>query len=985
MTRGYENNEIKPSFHGFYDLMKYRVNNILLVSSLYDAFTLEEDGILSERISGEFQDLSLSSPPRVHRSPTCENALADLKKQRFDVIITMSRLVDMDPFEFGRRAKELQPGVPVLLLLTDTADIPLFYTPGDRKYIDKVFFWSGDSAIFVAITKYVEDSLNLKPDTSNGIVRAILVIEDSPRYYSMFLPIIYSEIMHQTQSLIAEGLNEHEKIFRKRARPKIILAETYEEAIEKYRENSEHILGVITDVTFPRNGREEKEAGFQFVKELDPSIPVLIQSSREEHRAKAEELCVPFINKRSDTLLQDLRDFFKDCLGFGDFIFQSPDGREIARAKDVREFVELAHEVPAEVIRYHAASNHFSNWLMARGEIETALKLRPKKVEDFKSDEEMRQLLLNSIRKARIAKRKGVITTFAQQNFDFEETFTKLGSGSLGGKGRGLAFLSALMHQSNVQKSIRDCKVRVPDTLVLATDIFDRFMVENDIYSRLGNGLEDDEIARLFCEASMPDDIKSSLGTYLSHVREPLAVRSSSLLEDSHNQPFAGIYSTYMLPNTCFDDGDRLQQLCQAIKLVYASVFFKAARAYIETTVHISEEEKMAIVIQKLVGNRYGDRFYPIFSGVAQSYNYYPVAPLKREDGIVSVALGLGKLVVEGEKVLSFSPKHPDILPGFSSPQEVMKNSQNLFYALNMADACYELEHGENVTLLTLDIREAEKDGTLDYVASTYDANDNRLRDGVGGDGPKFITFSGILKYDMLPLKNVIKAMLDIGSKGMGGPVEMEFALSFPTKGRKPEFYIVQIRPLVTQKERRQVTIFEEELAEAFVYTEKALGNGVLEGIHDIIYVRPEIFDHTKTPEIAMEIGRLNRQLGRPYVLVGPGRWGTRDRFLGIPVEWDQISNARAIIEAGLENFRIDPSHGTHFFHNITSLGIMYFTVPYNHKSSSINWEWLGGIEATHEGEFTRHIHLDNPISIKVDGRTGEGIVTTHVHKHVKP
>jgi len=973
------NGDYKPTFHNFYDLIKYRVTNILLVSSLYDAFILEEEGLLSDQISGEYRDLELSSPPRVMRVDSCESGIAELKKRHYDLIITMPRLVDMDPFEFGRMAKDQQPGIPVVLLLTDTADIPIFYKPGRHEEIDKMFFWNGDSALFFAITKYVEDMLNAEPDTETGLVRVLLVIEDSPIYYSMFMPLIYREVMVQTEKLIAEGLNEHEKLFRKKARPKILLAETYEEGMALYEKYRKNILGVITDADYPR-GREQLEgAGFRMIEELDPGIPVLMQSSRTRYLERAQKLGIPFLDKNSDMLLHGLRNFFNEHLGFGDFVFMMPDKTEIGRARDMTEFMHHVQTVPPESIRFHADANHFSNWLMARGEIDIAKKLRPRKVSDYLDNEDIRRHLIMSIRESDRAKRKGVITDFQQQNFDFDETFTRPGGGSLGGKGRGLAFLFALFNRSDVKDKIPGCQINIPDTLVIGTEIFDRFMEDNKLHEKIEPDMPEDDIKALFIGSSASIEIKDRLREYLSHVREPLAVRSSSLLEDSHNQPFAGIYSTFILPNNCIDDETRLEQLCDAIKLVYASAFSRAARAYIQSTVHTSEEEKMAIVIQKLIGNRHGDRFYPTISGVAQSYNYYPVAPLKREDGIVSAALGLGRIVVDGEKVLAFSPRHPNSIPGFSTPEQVMDNSQTHFYALSMADVCYDLTGGEYVAMQTLPIKDAEADGTLDLIASTYDPNDRRLRDGTGSDGPKVITFAGVLKYEMLPLVKIINELLEIGSRGMGGPVEMEYAVRFNedtglNDPNKAEFYVVQIRPLATKKELQDIAVTGNE-AGIILASNKALGNGVLAGIRDIIFVAPDRFDNTQTHDIAREIGELNNKIGRPYLLIGPGRWGTRDRFLGVPVNWNHISNAKAIVEAGLESFRIDPSHGTHFFHNITSLGIMYFTVPFGKKDQFIDWDWLKSIEVKSAGNYAVHLELPCELELKVDGRTGRGIV----------
>jgi len=965
--------DYRPSFHKFYDLMRYKVNNILLVSSLYDAFTLEEDGLLNEQLSGKYSDLELTSPPQIVRVASGEEALNELRVRNYDLVITMSKLVDLDPFEFGRKAKNLQPGVPVILLVTEAEDLPAFHNH-ENNTIDKVFFWTGETSLFFAITKYIEDRVNVEKDTQTGYVSVILMIEDSPRFYSMYLPILYTEVMVQTQRLAEEALNDHEKMFRKRARAKILLADCYEEGMALYEQYKDHLLSIITDVSYPHQGIKEEGAGFNFIKAVDPSIPVLVQSSDSDYMSHADALGVPFLDKKSDKLLKELSRFFRHNLGFGDFIFRSADGEEVARAKDMKSFEEMVNIVDPEVLKYHSERNDFSNWLRARGEIELSDRLKPKKFTDYKNAQELREHLIASIHQTRKAKQAGVITDFSQQDFEFEGTFTRLGSGSLGGKGRGLGFLTMLLNQSDLEDRIDNCKVRVPDTLAIGTNWFDEFMEINELDDYVQEEHGDEEIAQAFLAGELPEKLGISLRSYLKQVNWPLAVRSSSLLEDSQNQPFAGIYCTYILPNNCEEEETRFQQLVQAIKLVYASTYYERARSYFQTTVHTSEEEKMGILIQRLVGNRHGDRFYPIFSGLAQSYNFYPVPPLKREGGVANMALGLGKIVVEGEKVLSFSPSKPNIIPGFSNTKAVLNNSQNHFYALNMLQTCFDLSQGEDVTLLSLDITKAEEDGTLDMVASTYDPNDNRIRDGAGGDGPKVITFSGILQYDAVPVVGILSELLEIGRKWMGRHIEIEFAGSLDDDGN-PEFSILQIRPLVTMKERNRVSIEEKEKESSLLWTDIALGNGTLQNIRDMILVPPETFDNTKTLEIAKEIGELNSDLkGKPYMLVGPGRWGTRDRFLGIPVEWNQISGARAIAEVGLKDLAIDPSQGTHFFHNMTSLGIMYFTVPANNRNH-IDWSTLGSAEVVNQGKYVKHMKFPRPLEIKVDGSSGKGLV----------
>ncbi|MCK5773881.1 MAG: phosphoenolpyruvate synthase [Thermoplasmata archaeon] len=967
--------DYRSNFNDFYDLMTYRVTRILLVSSLYDAFTLEEEGLLFEQISEEYRDLALSSPPQVIRVSSGEKALMELDQGKYDLIVTMARLPDMDPYEFGKKAKQNKPDIPVILLLTDMGDIPIFHTPGRVDGIDKVFFWNGDSALFMAIIKYVEDRLNIVNDMKTGHVKALLIVEDSPRYYSIFLPMIYKEIMGQTLSLMTLGLNEQEKILRRRARPKILLAETYEEGMELFKRFRGNILGIISDLKYPKDGEKVDDAGFQLAEAIGDEVPILLQSTQLEHEDRARAMGIPFIHKKSKTLKQGFGKFFRERLGFGDFIFMLSDGTEIDRAGNIREFIERIRTVPAVSLRYHGNRNQFSNWLMARGEVSLAGMLRRKSVSDFKTDEEMREFLLNVIKTHRREKQLGIIMDFPRQNFEFEQTFTRLGGGSLGGKGRGIAFLSSLLSRSGHMTALKECRIMLPETLVIATDEYDRFMNENDIQEAALEDLEDGRIKELFLDTSFNDRIKDDLRRYLKHMTCPMAVRSSSLLEDSQNQPFAGIYTTYFLPNNHPDEDIRLDQLLTAVKLVYSSVFSRKAKAYFRTLVQLPEEEKMAIVIQKLVGNQHGSRFYPMISGLAQSHNFYPVPPLKREDGVANVALGLGKIVVEGEQVMNFSPEHPETIPGFNTPGEIMANSQKHFYALNMDRTEFDLSRGEEETLLTLNIEKAEESGALDYLASTFDANDNRMRDGTTANGPRAITFAGVLKYDMIPLARILKNLLSIGRKGMGRTVELEFGTRMGDDGI-PEFHALQIRPFITMKEKVELTIGEDEKGAAVIRSEKVMGNGRVDDIRDIIFVPPDTFDSSMTREIANEIGKLNGEMeGRPYLLIGPGRWGTRDRWLGIPADWDQISNARVIVEYSTEDFRVDPSHGTHFFHNLTSRGIPYFTLTYGSKEAHLDWSWFKGLRADNRSKMVDHVRLEKPITVKVDGRNGTGVV----------
>ena len=965
-----------PFFYGYHNLMRNKIQNILMVSSFYDAFILEEDGGLSEQIYGEYRDLDLTSPPRIYRVSTGKRALEELKKRSYDLVISMIQIFDMDPVEFGKRAKELQPGIPVVLLVTDTSALAQYHVPGEYSGFDKVFLWLGDSSLFLAIIKYFEDLMNIDDDTKNGMVRVILVIEDSARYYSSFLPLIYKEVMRQKSTLVAQGLNEHEKLLRRRARPKILLAESFEESRELYDRYGENILGVITDVSYPLGGKRCDDSGFRFIEIMDSYIPVLIQSSNDDHKKRAEDLNIPFLNKNSETLLRDLSDFMKRELGFGDFIFRLPDGNEVGRASNLRELSELIDEVPEESLKFHGKAYRFSKWLFARGEFKLAMKIRYQKFSDFRTTEEIREYLVNTIGKKRRKMQLGVITDFTQQSFEFERTFTRFGGGSLGGKGRGIAFLAALLRINPIGKKFPDLNIGIPDTLVIGAEEFDRFIEENELHGIVSEDLSDREITARFINGVLPEPMREGLAKYLEYVHAPIAVRSSSLLEDSLQQPFAGIYSTYILPNNHENPPKRQEQLYSAIKLVYASAFHSSARAYIRSTHSKVEEEKMAVVIQKLVGNDYDGKFYPMLSGVAASRNYYPLPPMKRESGIASIAMGLGKIVMDGGKVLSFSPDSPKAIPGFSTTREILRNTQQHFFCLNTDDRDFDLREGEDATLLKSAITEAGKNSPLDLLTGVYDPNDDIIRDSSLYDGYKVLTFANILKYGSYPLAEILRELLLVGGRGMGGPVEIEFAVSRGNDDRL-EFYILQIRPINPLREMGQVRIeghIDRDVGLA--YSSRALGNIALENIRDILAVLPSHFDRGRTPEIAAEIGSVNSKMrGTPYVLIGPGRWGSFDRWLGIPVEWSHISEARAIVEAPMQDIKVDPSFGSHFFHNICALGIPYLTVLGDSREDFIDWEWIEDQTPQWEGKYVRHIRLTAPLTIKVDGRTGKGLI----------
>jgi hypothetical protein len=991
--------EFELAFQAFHNLMPFKVRDILLVSSLYDAFIVEEEGLISEMVIWEYRHLLLSSPPRVTHVTSGEEALSKVKTKNYDLVITMSKNIGMDPYTFGRRMKKECPDLPVIILATDAADLHFCQGHINEIGIDKAFFWYGDSSLFLAIIKSIEDSINAHYDTVNGNVQLIIVIEDSIRDYSMLLPVIYSEIVKQTQRSISDDLNEMQRLLRRKARPKILLAHNYEEGIELFTKYKNNILGIISDVKFPREGKQDSKAGHEFIsyiKKRNPYVPTLLQSTDPENRERAEEIGTFFINKNSPTLMLDYNHFLLKHLGFGDFVFYLPIKKhmkdesdeshhikleEIDRASNLKEFEKALQKIPLESIKFHTDRNDLSNWLMARCEFKLALKLRPQKVSDFQTLDEMRKYLVNVFNESRNQRQLGVMTDFSQQKFEFGSSYTKIGSESLGGKGRGIAFIRTLLTRYGFDQKYPNVKLNVPSTVAISTDEFDNFITDNALQIFLKNDVNfsDSDIAKKFIKGNLSDDLKRKLRVILKNMKKPLVVRSSSLLEDSQNFPFAGMYSTYMIPNNHKDESVRLKQLCGAIKLVYASVFYKDVKSYIESTSAKIEEEKMAVIIQELIGDDHNGRFYPTFSGVAQSYNYYPISHQKREEGIVSLGVGLGYSVVGGEKVLRFSPKHPDIITDFSNTESTLKNSQKNLYVLNTNKSNINLSEKEDSTLNKINVSDIAKDGTLEHVVSTYDYNDGMIRDGFSEDGPHIITFSGILKYNIFPLASILRDLLDAGQKSMGSPVEIEFAVNFDTEKKKPPlFAIIQIRPIIISQEISHINWDQKNIDKKHIFIEsnKALGNGLITEVRDIIYVEPSTFDSSNTVKIAKEIGTINKNLKDiPYLLIGPGRWGTKDRWLGIPVNWNEISNVKAMVETAFEDYNIKPSQGTHFFQNIISRGIVYINIDLNKKETWIDWNWLNKQKVKNQLNFVKHIILKAPLLIKLDGRNGKALI----------
>jgi len=983
----------------FHNIMPFKVREILLVSSLYDAFIVEEEGLISEMVIGEYRHLLLSSPPRVTQVSSGREALLKAKSQKYDLVITMSKNIGMNPFEFGRKIKKNCPNLPVIILATDTADLHVCQQHIGEEGIDKAFFWYGDTSLIIAIIKYVEDKTNVKYDTINNNVQVIIMLEDSIRYYSTFLPIIYGEFVRQTQRSISEDLNEMQRLLRRRARPKILLVDNFEDGMKLYTEYKNYILGIISDITFNRNGKLDQNAGHEFIRLINKdnrNVPTLLQSTDLRNRKRAEKLGAYFIHKNSPSLLQDFNHFLLKHLGFGDFVFLLPKHRnnqkktdnifhestvEIARASNLKDFEKALQKIPLETIKFHANRNDFSNWLMARSEFKLARKLRPHKVSDFTSLVDMRKYLINVFNESRRNRHLGVMTDFPQQKFEFNASFTRIGGDSLGGKGRGIAFIRSLLARSNYREKYKNVNITVPSTVGIGTEEFDRFILVNNLQKFVNDNkdIPDSKISKAFLNGDLSKDLERKLAKLLKHFKSPLAVRSSSLLEDSQNHPFAGMYSTYMLPNNQKDDKVRLKQLRQAIKLVYASVFFREAKTYIESTSSKIEEEKMAVIIQELVGNEYNGCFYPTFSGVAQSYNYYPISHQKREDGMASVAVGLGYSIVGGEKVLRFSPPYPEIIPDFSTPLSILENTQRELYVLNMKKQKINLSEKDDSTLQKIKITDIKKNGALEYIASTYDENDNMIRDGYNGEGPPLVTFAGILKYDTFPLASILIDILKTGEKGMGCPVEIEFAVNFDKENKKPpEFVILQIRPMVISRERSEIDWKDNDInmKNVLIQSNKALGHEIIDSIKNIIYVSPKSFDSSKTIEIAEQVSKINNNLAsEPYLLIGPGRWGTQDRWLGIPVNWSGISNVKVMVETALKNFNIRPTQGTHFFQNIISKGIGYINTTLNPRESFIDWDWLNSQKSQTELQFVKHIKLHSPLMIKLDGRRGRALI----------
>ncbi|MEW6701853.1 MAG: PEP/pyruvate-binding domain-containing protein [Bacteroidota bacterium] len=971
-------------FQDFHNLMRYRIRDILLVSSLYDSYIFEEDGRLYELIRQEYQGLNLSHSPELIQVPNGEDAIRLAKEERrFDLIITTLHIEDMTALTFAKKVKESGLEIPVVLLSYDNREMTDLISTKDISVFDKVFIWQGDYRIILGIIKFLEDRLNVEHDTKYVGVQSIILIEDNIRFYSSYLPLIYTEVLKQSQSLISEGINLSHKFLRMRARPKILLCSSYEEAWEYFEKYEEFVLGVISDIDFTHNGKPDPSAGILFakkVKERQPDIPILLQSTNSENEKVVSSIGTTFLVKDSPTLLEDLKKFMINHFGFGDFVFRSREGIEVGRAQNLTELEEQLEIVPDESILYHASRNHFSNWLKARTEFWLAHQLRPKKVSDFPSTAALRKLLIDYVREFRKSRQIGVISDFNKETFDVTTTFARIGGGSLGGKARGLGFVNRLISNFEIRYRFNDVKIFVPTAVVLGTDLFDQFLSDNNLREFALKSYDDKELMKRFLAAEkFPRFALENLKSFLELVKEPIAVRSSSLLEDSQGQPFAGVYDTFMLPNNHPDPETRLKQLLHAVKRIYVSIFFQKSKDYIKVTTYRLEEEKMAVIIQKLVGAEHNGKYYPEFSGVAKSYNFYPTVPLKTTDGTAAVAPGLGKAIVDGGLSFRFCPKYPAQQMQSGNIKDLLKYSPKDFFALDLLEEYTDKNIDEEQLVKKYHLGDAEKDGTLDSVGSTYSKDNDTIYDGVRRTGPKVFTLAPILKQKVFPLPEILDLLLEMGTWGTGSPVEIEFAVNLTVPEGKPkEFGVLQMRPLVINNEIEELELDNFEPHNLICKSDQVLGHGVISCIKNIVCVDFEKFDRKFTREVAHEIAQFNSKMVNdelPYLLIGLGRWGTLDPWLGIPVTWEQINGAKAIIESNFTDFNVTPSQGSHFFQNLTSFKIGYFTVDNYTQQGFIDWDWLQQQNIAERKNFIKHIQLEKPITIKINGHKNKGII----------
>lgn len=961
-------------------LMSRRIRKILLICNSYDSYSLEEDGRIEAQITHEYSELNLSNPPSITQVESTKEALALADElQCFDLIITMYNVGEIDVFAFSKLMKERCPQTPIVLLTNFSKEIYRQIEESDKSSIDYVFCWNNSTDLIIAIIKLLEDSMNADHDILEVGVQTILLVEDSVRYYSTYLPAIYKLVLQQNLESVRDALNEQQQIMRKRARPKILMATNYTDAVAMYERYKGNMLGVISDVGFVvhknDNPKDEKlDAGIDLcnlIKRDNPTMPFLMQSSQESMRSVAKQLGVGFIVKNSKTLIHELGEYIGREFAFGDFVLTDPDtGDEIARAEDLHGLERLLHTIPDKLLYAVAQNNYLSKWLLSRGIFSLGTSFRSISVEAFRSVADMRQFVTDSIRDYRIKQGLGVVAKFSPETYNDAIWFARLGNGSLGGKARGLAFMNHILQKYNLYNEWEGVRVLVPRTLVITTEYFDRFIIENGLQYVINSDISDAEILSEFVASRLPQELDDALRIFIRHVRKPLAIRSSSKLEDSYYQPFAGIYSTYMIPHTENEDQE-LRLLSKAIKSVYASVYFASSRAYITATANVISEEKMAIVIEEICGSEDSGYYFPTLSGVARSLNFYPIGYEQAEDGIAKVAFGLGKAVVDGEQVLRFSPKYPNHVLQTSTPALAMRDTQQVMYALNLKPEKFKTSIDDAVNLERLNIADCTRFRNMKNVASTWDMQSMRMVDSPLAEGIKVITFAHILKYNTFPLAEILTRLLEIGQREMKCCVEIEFAANLDRGNKLKIFNVLQIRPIADGGGRVAVDWSKIDTSGSIICSKSALGTGAVEGVRDIIYLRPETFDPAATEKMAAEITRMNdvmRREGRPYVLVGFGRWGSSNPWLGVPVKWSDISDAKVIVECGLDNFRIEPSQGTHFFQNMTSFGVGYMTVNPYAGDGTLDFARLDAMPAVRESEYIRHVRFDEPLEICIDG-----------------
>lgn len=968
----------------FQELMPFKVKEVLLIATLYDSYSIVREGQFSDKIFGEYLQLNLYAAPRFTSVNTQEDALQALEHKDFDMAIIMAGVDKDSPVMISLEIRKLRPRLPLLLLVNNNADLRFFQIEGKKlDFVDRIFVWNGNSNVFLAMIKYIEDKKNVARDTQNGNVRLILLVEDSIQYYSRYLPMLYTTVMTQTQILVKEdATDELHKILKMRARPKVILVSTYEEAVEIINSYRRYMLCVISDVKFEKNGVDDEDAGIDLLKytaqTLNYPIPLLLQSHDIANAGRAKSVGADFINKNSESLSMDILNFLYRRLGFGNFLFKGHDGKPLGEAPNLEKFQRMFREIPAEALMYHGSRNSFSTWLMARGEINMAEQLRPVQTKDFKTPEELRDFCLNVFKEVRFEKMKGTIVNFNPSIIHSNQFVVRMAKGSLGGKGRGIAFICNFIENIDFHKLIPQMNIRIPATVVLGALEFDKFVEINNLYDDIYSLNNFKSIRSHFLDSEFDEKTKRLLFEYIKVMDTPLAVRSSGLFEDSLLQPFSGVYATYLIPNNHPNISVRYNQLETAVKLVYASIFTDSAQAYFDAVSYQIEEEKMAVVIQEVVGHNYNEKYYPSVSGVAQSYNYYPISYMQPEDGFSVAAVGLGMYVVGGENAFRFCPNYPNINPTLVAEQ--VRDSQKEFYALDLSKPEIDLiADGEKAAIKKYKIKDAETDGTLDHLASTYDFENDALVPGIDTKGPRVIDFANILKYNYLPFADTLQVLLKLFKEAMGSPVEIEYAIDLePATNGLPTFYLLQIKPLIRREEQIEIDLGAVDPKNVFLYAEQGMGNGKIENIHDVVYVDPETFDKMKTKEIAQHIKAFNtyfEEQNKDYILIGPGRWGSRDPFTGIPVLWANISKAHVIIEMGLPDFPLDASLGSHFFHNVTSMNVGYFSVAHNSRNSILKMDTLKNQKVVRETGYIKHVEFDKPLTILMNGRERKAMI----------